>query len=200
MEKIILIGGAPTIGKTYTAKRLSKKLNLPWISTDGIRGMLRKVVDKKEFPELFKNIPHLTAEEYLTKYSAKEIVDNQNNQSVDVWKGVKAFIDTDYAWESFIVEGVAILPKFINRDLKKDKRIRPVFLVNNNKEQIRKVVYTRGLYYDADTYSNDVKEREVEWALMFNNWLKKEAKKYKFPVYEIKKWNYSINEIINKIK
>ena len=81
MNKIILIGGAPTVGKTHTAKRLSKKLNLPWISTDGIRSMLRRVVDKKEFPQLFKNIPHLTAEEYLTKYSAKEIVDNQNNQS-----------------------------------------------------------------------------------------------------------------------
>lgn len=200
MNKIILIGGAPTVGKTHTAKRLSKKLNLPWISTDGIRAMLRKVVDKKEFPELFKNTPHLTAEEYLAKYSAKEIVDNQNNQSIDVWKGVKAFIDTDYAWESFIVEGVAILPKFVNRDLKKDKRIKSVFLVNNNEEQIRKVVYTRGLYDDADTYSDDVKEKEVEWAMMFNNWLKKEAKKYKFPVYEIKKWNYPIDDILKKIK
>jgi len=162
--------------------------------------MLRKVVDKKEFSHLFANIPHLTAEEYLTKYSAKEIVDNQNNQSIDVWKGVKAFIDTDYTWESFIVEGVTILPKFVNRDLKKDKRIKPVFLVNSNEKQIRKVVYTRGLYDDVDTYSDDVKEKEVEWALMFSNWLKKEAKKYKFPVYEIKKWNYSIDDILKKIK
>ncbi len=199
MNKIILIGGAPTVGKTHTAKRLSKKLNLPWISTDGIRSMLRRVVAKKEFPYLFANTPRLSAEEYLTKYSAKEIVDNQNRQSIDVWKGVKAFIDTDHTWESFIVEGVAVLPKFVNKDLKKDKRIKPVFLVNSNETQIRKVVYARGLYDSADTYSDDVKEKEVEWALMFNNWLKKEARKYKLPVYEIKWWNYSIDDIIKKI-
>lgn len=199
MNEIILIGGAPTVGKTYTARRLAKKLNLPWISTDGIRGMMRKVVDEKRFPHLFKNVPHLAAEEYLAKYSSREIVDNQIIESIDVWQGVKAFIDTDYAWKSFIVEGVAVLPEFIDRDLKNDQRIKPMFLVNSNEDQVRKVVYTRGLYDDADTYSDDVKEKEVEWALMFNDWIKKEAKKYNYPVYEIVGWDFGIDEILKKL-
>jgi len=200
MDEIILIGGAPTLGKTYVAKRLSKKLNLPWISTDGIRAMLREVVNKKDFPFLFENIPCLPAEKYLAKYSAKDIVANQNRESIDVWKGVKAFIDTDCNWGSFIVEGIAILPEFVRECFKGNKNIKPLFLLNDNEEQIREIVYTRGLYDEANTYSDDVKEKEVEWALMFNAWIEKETKKYGLPVYKIKKRNYSIDDILKKIK
>ncbi len=42
MERIILIGGAPTVGKTFIAKELSKKLFLPWISTDTIRSLMQE--------------------------------------------------------------------------------------------------------------------------------------------------------------
>lgn len=38
---IILIGGAPTTGKTTLAKALSRVLGLPWISTDHIRAWMQ---------------------------------------------------------------------------------------------------------------------------------------------------------------
>ncbi len=42
MEKqIIFIGGAPTVGKSYLAKKLAEELKLPWISTDTVREILR---------------------------------------------------------------------------------------------------------------------------------------------------------------
>lgn len=200
MDKIILIGGAPTAGKSYLAARIAKKLGIPWISTDGIREMMRRVVRKKDYPRLFANFPPIKAEKYLRKYTPKEIVANQIQESVDVWKGIRALINTDYVWRSFIVEGVAVMPAFVHRAFGRDKRIKPIFLLNNEERRIKKVIYTRGLYDDADTYSDEVKGIEIEWTLLFNAWLEKETKKYGYPVYRITKPNYSLREIMKLIK
>ena len=43
-KEIILIGGAPTIGKSFLAKKLSEEMKIPWISTDTIREFMREVV------------------------------------------------------------------------------------------------------------------------------------------------------------
>ena len=95
---------------------------------------------------------------------------------------------------------MAILPRLVNKSFKGNSRIKPLFLLNSNIEQTRKVIYTRGLYGDANSYSDDVKEVEVEWALMFNNWLEAEAKKYGYPVYKIGRWNFALSDIIKLIK
>ena len=52
-NKIILIGGSPTAGKSYTARKISEELKLPRVSTDTIRGMMRGIVRKKDYPDLF---------------------------------------------------------------------------------------------------------------------------------------------------
>ena len=44
MNKVILIGGAPTVGKSYLGRKLAEELKLPWISTDTIREMMRKLI------------------------------------------------------------------------------------------------------------------------------------------------------------
>lgn len=185
MEKIILIGGAPTIGKSYTARKISEQLKFPWISTDTTREMMRGLVNRKDYSNLFLHSTGITAQKYLTKYSAKEIVSNQNKESREVCKGVKALVETDYAWESFIIEGRAILPDMVKKIMKKDKRIKPVFLYNDSEEDIRKVIFSRGLWDEADKYPSSVKAKEVEWVVLFNGWVKKEAKKYNLPLVNI---------------
>lgn len=187
MKKIILIGGSPTAGKSYTARKLAEQLKLPWISTDTIRDQMRGIVRKEDYPELFhhaKATPKM-AEEFLTANTAEEIVNHQNRESIDVWKGVKAIIETDYVWESFIIEGVAILPCFAAELSKKDKHVKPIFLIDEDIASVRKKIFTRGLWDDANKYPDKVKEKEVEWVIAFNNYIKKEAKKYKLPVVSI---------------
>lgn len=201
MENIILIGGAPTAGKSFVTRKLSEELSMPWISTDAIREVMRQIVRKKDYPELFYySNHHTTAEKYLTKHTPDQIVMHQNKESVEVWKGIRALIDTDYNWKSFIVEGIAILPNLVARFYKKDKMIKPIFLVNSDREWIRKVVFTRGLWDDAWKYPDSVKEKEVEWALKLNAWIKKEAKKYKYPIYEIKNNKISIPRLIKLVR
>lgn len=198
-KKIVLIGGAPTIGKSYLARRLAEELRLPWISTDSIREAMRQIVRREDYPDLFlfhDSTLVKNPEEYLTGHTPQEIVTDQNAESVEVWKGVKAFIDTDYVWGSFIVEGVAILPDLVSLLTKENKSVRPVFLVDNNWDRVREVVFARGLWDDAEKYSDSVKEIEVEWVMSFNEWIIREAKKYQFPIVEITDRNNYVEKAI----
>lgn len=188
MSKIILIGGSPTAGKSYTARKISEELKLPWISTDTIREQMREIVRKEDYPNLFLHEDDSSdqAVEFLNNNSADQIVEHHNKENESVWKGVVGLIDGDYVWEDFIVEGVAILPKFIanqNWDSKKD--IKVIFLIDEDKERVRKTIFTRGLWNKAENYPDDVKEKEVEWVFAFNDYIKQEAEKYNLPVVKI---------------
>ena len=186
MNKIILIGGAPTVGKSFITRKASEKLKLPWISTDGIREMMRKVVRREDLPDLFSFYDkEIKAESYLSTHTPQQIVDSQNAESRDVWRGVKAIIDTDYVWKDYIIEGVAIIPELVKRiDISKHN-IKPIFLIDENEERVKEVVYKRGLWDKADTYSDNVKEIEVQWVSLFNEYIKSEAKKYGYDTYNI---------------
>jgi len=203
MKKIIFIGGAPTTGKSHLTKKLSEELKLPWISTDTIRELMRRLVKKEDYPALFY-LSEATPEkavEFLTGNTPKDIVRIQNEESLDVWKGVKALIETDYVWESFIVEGVALLPHMILKFITENKNIdvKAVFLVRENVEHIRKVIFTRGLWDDAEKYPDSIKEKEVAWVIAFNNFIKTETKKYNLPTINADYKNY-LEEVKRIIK
>lgn len=201
MNKLILIGGAPTVGKSFIARKLAEELKLPWVSTDSIREMMRKITHKNDFPGLFYfNDDAITAENYLSSHTPQQIVDSQNAESVDVWKGVEAYVDTDYVWKDFIVEGVAVIPKLVKRINTKKHSIKPIFLVDENEERVRKVVYTRGLWGDADTYSDDVKEIEVKWVDLFNKYIIRESEKYGYQVYKIKGQKSFIKSLLEELR
>ena len=186
MNNIILIGGAPGVGKSTLTRMVSESLKLPWISTDTIREMMRKVVDKASFPELFHlDETKVSAEDYLSSHSAQEIFVSQNRESVEVWKGVKALMETDYVWKDYIIEGIAITPQLIASYKNENITIKPLFLVDKDQDQIRKIVFERGVWDDADTYSDEVKEKEIEWVNLYHEWIEREAKKYNFPIIYI---------------
>ena len=89
MNKIILIGGSPTAGKSYTARKLAEGLKLPWISTDTIREQMRWIVRKEDYPNAFHHFIESGpdhAVEFLTHKTAQEIVDHQNKESEETEK------------------------------------------------------------------------------------------------------------------
>lgn len=186
MNRVILIGGAPTNGKSHLTRKLSEQFRLPWISTDTIRETMREIVRPEDYPRLFKFAGNtVKAEDYLSSHSPQEIVVSQCEESEVVWKGVKAFIEKDYVWGTFIIEGVAILPHLVANLDKSKTEILPIFLVDENRERVKDVVYTRGLWDDAKTYSDSVKPIEIEWAMLFSSYLKSECKKHGYNPYVI---------------
>jgi len=201
MEKRVLIGGSPTAGKSYTARKIAEELKLPWISTDTIREMMRKIVRKEDYPALFLHAdatPEMGID-FLNNNSAEEIVWVINEESKDTWKGVKALLETDYVFKSYIIEGVAIVPNLIKNFIAKNKDVVVLFLIDEDIERVRKTIFTRGLWDDAKKYPDDIKEKEVEWVIAFNNYIKKEAKKYGFPVVIVGNRKDYIKKIKNLI-
>ncbi len=198
MGKIILIGGAATIGKSHTARKIAEELKRPWISTDAIRDLMLKTVREEDYPKLFI-FSGTTAEEYLTNNSAANIVKHKLEEIEEVWKGVKVIIEEDYVWGSFIIEGEAVLPHLVSKLKNTEDQIIPIFLIDDNIERIRKTVFTRGLWSEAHTYSDDVKEKEVEWVVLFNEYIKKEAKRYGMPMVKITDGQNYLEEIKNII-
>ncbi len=193
-KKIILIGGSPCVGKSFIARSLSIEFKIPWFSTDGIRDFMREIAKPEEYPSLFYLLDK-KPEDYLVDHTPIQVMEDQNKESFDVWKGVKAWIKTDYNWDSFIVEGVAVLPELIARDFGDYKDIKPVFLFNGNKDKVRETIYKRGLWGKPGELPDSVKDKEVEWVLVFNDWLKKEVEKYGFLAVEAESGVFDIKKL-----
>ncbi len=198
-KNIILIGGAPTAGKSTMAHLVAGHLGLPWISTDQIREMMRLVANRNDYPKLFSPEGY-TAERFLTEFSTAQIADMEMEQGEAVWPGIKKFILDDYTWrDGFIIEGVDILPHLIAKDFVNEKQIRPIFLIDEDRDRISDVLFTRGLWGDAHTYSVDLKEKEIEWVLLFNQRLKTEVGKFGYPLIEVKKHNDDLQAVLKAL-
>ncbi len=189
-SKIILIGGAPAIGKTFLTKKLSRLLNIPYTSTDEIRDKLRKkITDPTIHPELFmferSDLPYIA--KYLNNTPANEIFNDINKENEIVWKSVLNFISEGGLGTSYIIEGMAITPKNVHDLIKTNDKIKPLFLIETNPNRIREIIYTRGLWDSAYKYPDNLKEKELDWVLLFNNWIESECNKYNFPVITTEK-------------
>lgn len=187
-HRIILIGGAPTVGKTYLAKKLGKEFKIPWISTDTIRDQLRETVENKgDFPNLFnfERRELLNMIKYLKESSPEKIVDDTNLENSEVWRGVVEFINEGSLGNSYIIEGMALTPKEVYELSQINKNIKPIFLLEHNTARLRDVIYTRGLWDAAFKYPDTVKEKEYEWVKLFNSWIESECLKYQLPIIEV---------------
>lgn len=195
-KKIILIAGAPTVGKSTIARGLSEYFKLPWISTDQIREIMWGCADDTKYPKLF-NTHNQTAEEFYATYNSSEVVQKEIEQAEEVWSGVKSFVENDYTWkDGYIIEGVAILPYLYDKDLRQNNDVQLVIVIDKDVERIREVVFKRGLWSGAKRYSDSVKEKEVEYVVLFNEWFEKQAEKFNLPVVYLSKNEDDIESVI----
>jgi hypothetical protein len=72
-------------------------------------------------------------------------------------------------------------------DFKDDARVKALFLVDRDEARMRQAIFSRGLWGDADTYGDHLKEKEVEWASLYSQRLEAEARKYNYPWVEVHK-------------
>jgi len=179
---IILIGGMPTTGKTTLARELSRRLALPWLSTDQTRLVMQGVADPKQYPQLL-SAHGLSAAEFFQRFSPEEIAEREYMHGIETWPGNKKLIEDDFTWrEGFILEGVNILPSLLP-SLQTSSDVRPLFLTDEGDDALRKAIFSRGLYADADM----LKECEIIWARLFDQRIQAEAQQYGYPVVRVQK-------------
>ena len=199
-RQIILIGGAPTTGKSTIAQKLSKELGLPYISTDQIRTVMQAVARKEDYPGLF-NSHGYDAERFLTELNPEQIVHMEFEQGAETWLGVKALMSNcGYEWRhGFIIEGVGIVPETVHNDCKDDPNVTALFLVDHDDMRMRDALFTRGLWDAAHKYGDHLKEKEMVWARLYAKKLEEEAQKYGYPFIEVHKNDDDLQRVLDII-
>jgi 2-phosphoglycerate kinase len=184
--ELYLIGGAPCSGKSTYAKKLAQELNCSWISTDIIRDFMRTLVSPSQYPEFFDSVT-LSAEEYYKKYSTSQVYPRELLESKITQPAITDFIaklETYDHWNQYIIEGIALTPEYIKTLNERFPHItiNSKVLCLDDEREIKKRVYTRGLWDDAPNYPDWVKEIEIQWVLQANQWFKSETVKYSIDV------------------
>jgi len=135
-----LIGGSPRSGKTTIAKELSKKLNIPWISTDTLESVVMKYTDDNMLGTLFpksvmRRSTNQSNDEMYTKYSSEQIVGAYIEQGNSLAKAIEMFIECEASYNNdYILEGYHILPKLVSK-LEKKFPIKAIFVGREDETQ-----------------------------------------------------------------
>ena len=135
-----LIGGSPRSGKTTIAKELSRKLNIPWISTDTLESVVIKYTDDNILPALFpksvmRRSTNQSNDEMYTKYTSEQIVNAYIDQGNSLAKGIEMFIECEASYDNdYILEGYHILPELVLK-LEKKFPVKTVFVGREDEMQ-----------------------------------------------------------------
>lgn len=207
LERTYFIGGPPRVGKTFLSYALAKKIDGHVVSTDAIRGAVKKgVTDKNSDIFRLRRENSLSEEEWLKEHTdhPEITIDNQNRESVAFWNSIVAFCGTfceDNA--KHIVEGVALLPHLVAG--MKNKPMHIVYVGNTQKTAEAMLKFMRENPEQDWMAAMNYNEKRVEGMANFvramSQYFKDEAKKYGFPYYEIDSDNFdgSIQDIIGQI-
>ena len=151
MKDIILIGGAEGTGKSTLTKQLAARFGVPWISTDQIRTILQ-----------------------ITE------PDEAKRQAL-VWAGLAALVRAPHPWDGAVIEGTAILPEFVKRDLADITYVKPIFLVQEDESKIAQIVLDRSKLPFIKTKTPEQQAAKVQKLTADNRALKETAKTHGYP-------------------
>ncbi len=200
MKSILLLGGAPAIGKTTVAKEIASKLNIPCLSTDEIRANMRLKKNRDDYPGLFLLDKDTVKDpaSFLRTISLEDLISRVSKESEAVWEGVLERINLVRDNERLIIEGVAILPSKVAALQKSDNRVQTLILTNNNLELIGKTIRIRGLGGEPDIFSEQLKQKQINWVRASNQKYEKEALENELEIIDVNNTRL-IQEVIEKI-
>jgi 2-phosphoglycerate kinase len=142
---IILIGGASGVGTSSMAFELANRLRLKnLISTDMIREVMRKIISRELSPVIHKSsfdayeairMPSLRIDSVIEGFISHVDIVNVGIEAI-IERSVKEGIST-------IIEGVHVVPGFINQDLIDDNNIIIFTLTVDDEEAHKQRFYSR---------------------------------------------------------
>ena len=183
---IYLISGSPRGGKSILSRKLSKKLNIPYLSTDNIRPIVmpyfRTGEQNKKFP--FEKMFDLAAiDKYFLNYNSRQIVNTDLVEARTIWPGVKRLIShlLDCKMD-YIIEGVHLLPNLV-KEFKSNRDVKIVFLTKLDEEKIVSGIFKNKK--NSDWILDNIKDKSTirlaaESLTAYGVYFLKETHKYNF--------------------
>ena len=109
--RVILIGGAPMVGKTTVASRLAATLGYGCLSTDDLGEALRAVTTKDSHPHLHPMEGYDYREYYITR-SLDALIADVSLEHQALWPAIQRVIHKHATWGTPIVmEGWSLWPE-----------------------------------------------------------------------------------------
>jgi 2-phosphoglycerate kinase len=190
---IYLIGGPPKCGKTTLAKKLSKKLGIPWVASDTLQVVAMNYVWKyapKKFDALY---PHnaqkgKTTDETYSLNSPEQIAKNYINQAKATYEAIDMFSICEITdGNNYIIEGYHVTPSLAARLIKKygRKNFRVLFIIKSDTEKFVRDVKKSSTPNDwiiRKTKKAEILRKIAEMIVYCGQIFDKEAKKHKFKV------------------
>jgi len=210
---IYLIGGPPRCGKTTLAKKMSKKLRIPWISTDTLQNVAEvywtqeDLVKNRPYSELRRKDGNRYNDTFYAKYSAKQIISVLKRQAKPIFKAIEMMTVCEITEENdYIIEGYYIVPDIAVRLVKKygKKNVKAVFITKHDEVKFARDVRKSTTPNDWLLVLTKKEETFLKVGKMiseYSNFFEKQAKKYGFRVYNMDdNFNKQINNVINYLK
>lgn len=203
MSKLILIGGPPRCGKTTLAQDISKKLGIPWISTDALESIAQQYTSEDERDILFPKtlIRHKTNrgnDEMYETFSTEEIVDAYRKQAETIHKAIETFVN--YAekedWD-YIIEGYHITPKLLLELQSNGLKFSSIMLINTNSKEAIKMSKESDVKNDwvrDKTQKQETFSKIADMINFYSNKLKEEAKDSDIKIIDMRE-NFQENYI-----
>lgn len=190
---VYLIGGPPKCGKTTLAKTLSKKLGIPWISSDTLENIVSAYTPKERHPELFSHsyLRGDTNDEFYTHNTPEAIVQGYVEQSKATYDAISMMAETYLTdKDDFIVEGYQVTPEIVSRILKKfgSEHIRVAFLLKRDEEKMLQDFHKSTTPNDwilRKTKEEATFSKIARMIAVYSDYLEQEAKKYDLPLFDM---------------
>jgi 2-phosphoglycerate kinase len=191
---IYLIGGPPKCGKTTLAKVMSKKLGIPWVSSDTLqvvsRAYVLKHVSKDRAHELYplnaQKFP--TNDERYTRSTPVQIAKDYIKQARASYDAIDMFSICEITdGNDYVVEGYHVTPQLASKLMKKygKKHFRAIFLVKSDIELFVNDARKSTTPHDwilRKTKKNETVYLIAEMVRYYGEYVVREAKKYNFKI------------------
>ena len=186
---VLLIGGSTGVGKTLAARKLAQHLSISLLLVDDVRIALQQVTTPADHPDL-----HIFPNYQPAQWAKSEII---RDDWIAVGKALlgplKAIIQHHVVIPSagqIIIEGDGVLPalsklssfeeKEAFTNAKKNREVRAVFIVEDDKEQLLRNLRMRGRGFQNWEPPEQEDFTQASW--LFGQWLTQEARNLNLPV------------------
>lgn len=200
---LYLIGGSPRGGKSILSRKLSKKLNTPYLSTDNIKPIVMayfKGENKhKHFPTK-KMFDYTAVDKFFKNYNGRQYLSAGLKEAKSIWPGARLLIlQLLLCKMDYIIEGVHLLPNLVN-EFKGNRNVKVIFLTKTNEEKIY-----NGLLKNKDKKDwimSNIKNKDIirlaaKSFCIYGEYFLKESKKYRFKYFNTEdNFQSQLNEAI----
>lgn len=198
---IVLIGGTTGVGKSTVAAEIAHRLGITRIaSTDSIREVMRGIFSRELMPAIYESsFDAWRSLRIPVPQGADPVIVGFREQTAVVTTGVNALIDRSVVERvSLVVEGVHIVPGYIEPSKFKDAWVVPLVITVDDEEAHRSHFYIREVHTDGNRPFEKYREKFGDIRLL-GSYIEGLAKEHGTPLIHSHQLDRTVSETLEHI-